>query len=154
MALPTTGQISLNDVRGELGLPTQAPFKLKDAIDGVYVALNTNSPTLPTTGGTYKLSNWYGYCHDCGGIVPCGTSINPFNPMTEYVVELGTTSGVVDFSSDFTSCPTAFFTVYYPAAAISSNIIFTSSTINDVSFNYVYNGSDTTVLVIFNDSPC
>ena len=68
MALPTSGQISLNDIRIELGIPSQSPFELKDAIDGVYVSLNTGSTLKPTDAGDYKITNWYGYCHTCSPI--------------------------------------------------------------------------------------
>jgi hypothetical protein len=63
MALPLSGQISMNDIRIELGIPTQTPFSLSDAVNGVYVVINTCSPFYPSTTPPYNLSNWYGYDH-------------------------------------------------------------------------------------------
>jgi hypothetical protein len=40
MPLQLTGSISLDDVRDELGIPTQAPFSLTSASLGEYVPLN------------------------------------------------------------------------------------------------------------------
>jgi hypothetical protein len=61
MALPASGQISMDDIRVELGVPSQSPFGLNEARSGTYVALNTNSPTLPPSSGTVSLSDWYSY---------------------------------------------------------------------------------------------
>ena len=66
MALPLSGQISMDDIRVELGVPTQSPFGLNEARDGTYVALNQNSPTLPPSSGTVSLSDWYSYDQDAG----------------------------------------------------------------------------------------
>ena len=63
MALPLSGQISMNDIRVELGISTQSPFGLDEARNGTYVTLNGCSPYLPPTGGTISLSDWYGYNH-------------------------------------------------------------------------------------------
>lgn len=64
MALPSSGQISMNDIRVELGIPTQSPFSLSDAVNGVYVTINTCSPNFPSTTPPYNLSDWYGYDHN------------------------------------------------------------------------------------------
>ena len=65
MALPSSGIISMNDIRVELGVPSQSPFGLNEARSGTYVALNTNSPTLPPASGQVSLSDWYSYCQSC-----------------------------------------------------------------------------------------
>jgi hypothetical protein len=65
MGLPTSGQISMDDIRIELGVPTQSPFDLDTARSGGYVTLNVNSPTLPPSTGQVSLSDWYGYCQTC-----------------------------------------------------------------------------------------
>ena len=65
MGLPTSGQISMDDIRIELGVPTQSPFSLDTARSGGYVTLNVNSPTLPPSTGQVSLSDWYGYCQTC-----------------------------------------------------------------------------------------
>ena len=65
MALPGSGTISMNDIRIELGVPSQAPFSLDTARAGGYVALNPYSPTLPPSTGTVSLASWYSYCQSC-----------------------------------------------------------------------------------------
>ena len=66
MALPASGVISMDDIRVELGVPTQSPFGLNQARDGTYVALNQNSPTLPPSSGQVSLSDWYSYNQNAG----------------------------------------------------------------------------------------
>lgn len=65
MALPGSGIISMNDIRVELGIPSQAPFNIDDARKGVYVPLNPYSPALPPSSGQVSLASWYSYCHTC-----------------------------------------------------------------------------------------
>ena len=65
MALPTSGLISMDMIRAELGVPTQSPFSLNTARSGGYVTLNPNSPTLPPATGQVSLASWYGYCQNC-----------------------------------------------------------------------------------------
>lgn len=72
MALPLSGQISMNDIRVELGIPTQSPFGLDEARNGTYVPLNTCSPYLPPSTGPISLSDWYGYDHSTS----CDITIN------------------------------------------------------------------------------
>lgn len=64
MALPASGQITMNDIRVELGIPSQSPFSLSNAVNGLYVTINTCSPSFPSTTPPYKLSDWYGYDHN------------------------------------------------------------------------------------------
>jgi len=49
MTLPASGQISFNDLRVELGIPTQAPFSITTAATNGYVTINTNSPSYPNS---------------------------------------------------------------------------------------------------------
>jgi hypothetical protein len=65
MALPLSGTISMDMIRAELGVPSQSPFSLDTARSGGYVALNTNSPSLPPSSGQVSLASWYGYCQNC-----------------------------------------------------------------------------------------
>lgn len=65
MALPASGTISMNDIRAELGIPSQAPFDLNTARAGGYRFLNPYSPSLPPSSGTVSLASWYNYCHTC-----------------------------------------------------------------------------------------
>jgi hypothetical protein len=65
MALPSSGTITMNDIRVELGMPSQTGFSLDIARSGGYVTLNGCSPHLPPSSGTVGLSDWYNYCHTC-----------------------------------------------------------------------------------------
>ena len=65
MALPSSGTISMDMIRAELGVPSQSPFSLDTARAGGYVALNTLSPTTPPSTGTVSLADWYSYCQGC-----------------------------------------------------------------------------------------
>ena len=66
MALPASGQISMDNIRVELGVPSQSPFGINEARSGTYVTLNQFSPTLPPASGQVSLSSWYSYCQNCG----------------------------------------------------------------------------------------
>ena len=66
MALPASGQISMNDIRVELGVPSQSPFGINEARLGTYVAINQFSPSKPPSSGQVSLSSWYSYCQNCG----------------------------------------------------------------------------------------
>ncbi len=72
MALQSSGTITMNDIRTELGIPTQTPFSLSNAVNGVYVPLNTCGPNVPSTTPPYELTDWYGYDHS----YPCCTCTN------------------------------------------------------------------------------
>jgi len=63
MALPASGQISMDDIRIELGVPTQIDFGLDQARDGDYGAINQCSTYKPPSTGQISLSDWYGYNH-------------------------------------------------------------------------------------------
>ena len=65
MALPSSGTLSMNDIRVELGIPTQSPFSLSGATMGAYVPLNNCSPFRPNQTTPYQISEWYSYCHSC-----------------------------------------------------------------------------------------
>jgi hypothetical protein len=66
MALPASGQISMDDIRVELGVPSQSPFDMNVARQGGYVQLNYFSPTHPPYSGQVSLADWYSYCQSCG----------------------------------------------------------------------------------------
>lgn len=66
MALPASGQISMDDIRVELGVPSQSPFGINEARLGTYVSINQFSPSKPPSSGQVSLSDWYSYCQNCG----------------------------------------------------------------------------------------
>lgn len=63
MTLPASGQISFNDLRVEIGVPSQAPFSIADAATGVYGPINTSSPSFPNSSTPHQISEWYSYTH-------------------------------------------------------------------------------------------
>lgn len=66
MVLPASGQISFNDLRVELGIPTQAPFSITTAATNGYVTINTaGSANSPDTSAPHAISEWYNYNHTC-----------------------------------------------------------------------------------------
>jgi hypothetical protein len=66
MALPASGQISMDDIRVELGVPSQSPFGINEARLGTYVSINQFSPSKPPSAGQVSLASWYSYCQNCG----------------------------------------------------------------------------------------
>ena len=63
MTLPLSGTLGMNDIRSELGIPTQAPLSLESASLGEYVAINFNGLYYPRQTPPYAISDWYGYNH-------------------------------------------------------------------------------------------
>jgi len=70
MALPSSGTLSMSEIRAELGVTGQAPFSLYNASIGTYATINTCSQYRPNGTSPYAISEWYSYCHSC----TCGTS--------------------------------------------------------------------------------
>ena len=68
MALPLVGSISMDNIRAELGVPSQPDFDINTARSGGYVAINQNSPYLPPQSvyTQVSLGDWRGYCQSCG----------------------------------------------------------------------------------------
>jgi hypothetical protein len=86
-------------------------------------------------------------------VIPkCGNKIEPFESNVEYLIEVGKTSGTVTLSTDIFRCGSDFFKVYYPPIVNPNNLVLSSSNINN--FDYIYNGTDTKILVIHDNSPC
>ena len=56
----------MDDIRVELGVPTQSPFGINEARLGTYVSINQFSPSKPPSSGQVSLSSWYSYCQNCG----------------------------------------------------------------------------------------
>tara|TARA_R110000868_G_scaffold5322_1_gene32546 strand:- start:707 stop:985 length:279 start_codon:yes stop_codon:yes gene_type:complete len=86
MALSSSGQISMDDIRIELGVPTQSPFGLNEARNGTYVAINACSTYKPPSSGQVSLASWYGYSQTqicvyqfcCGYAADCCTAITDY----------------------------------------------------------------------------
>ena len=63
MTLPSSGTLGMNQIRTELGIPTQSPFSLDTAENGGYVGINQCSPSKPNSGNPAAISEWYSYNH-------------------------------------------------------------------------------------------
>jgi hypothetical protein len=63
MALPSSGTLTMNAIRIELGISTQSPFSLDTAENGGYVTINVCSPSRPSSGNPAAMSEWYSYNH-------------------------------------------------------------------------------------------
>lgn len=68
MALPSSGFISFDMIKAELGIPNQSPFSMITAAQGGYVAINQNSPSKPSTTAPFSIQDWYGYDHSAVSI--------------------------------------------------------------------------------------
>ena len=72
MALPLSGQISMQDIQTELGITEGqygfTNFGLNEARNGTYVAINPCSTYKPPSTGQVSLADWYGYnqTQSCG----------------------------------------------------------------------------------------
>jgi hypothetical protein len=72
MSLQSSGQISMGNIRTELGLLTSS-FSLNSAELGTYVTINQNSAFKPNGSNPNAISEWYGYDHDAGPLCVCYT---------------------------------------------------------------------------------
>lgn len=63
MALPSSGEISINDIYQELGNSSGNDISLNDLEDGVHGSINQNSPDKPDGITPNAISEWYGYDH-------------------------------------------------------------------------------------------
>lgn len=123
MALPASGQISMDDIRVELGVPTQSPFGINEARLGTYVSINQFSPSKPPSSGQVSLSSWYSYCQNCG-----------YNSGSFYY-----SSG----SAALACAGTPDTTLYWSGSLAISTILYTNSTgTAEASQGYWSNGTD------------
>jgi uncharacterized delta-60 repeat protein len=63
MTLPISSSIGLNDIRIELGIPSQSPTTLISASRGDYVPINQSSTYKPNSVPPFTFSSWWGYDH-------------------------------------------------------------------------------------------
>lgn len=125
-ALTGSGQISFDDIRIQLGIPSQSPFTLASASLGLYVAINTSSPSKPNASAPHSISEWYGYdhnyvvCYDqslaydfSSELTACGNIPNSYDSDTA-TVNYGTVLYV-----DATSCTVEAASGYYAESGTS-----------------------------------
>ncbi len=92
MPLPSSGTISFQDIKNELGIPNQSPFSMITAAQGGYVAINQNSPLKPRSTPPFSIHDWYGYNHTAtppsGIFTIINNTINPNNRQVTTFVRL------------------------------------------------------------------
>lgn len=102
MALPASGQLKVSDIRTELQLTSLNNFSFAQAAYSSYVQLNAYSPAIPPSSGQIDMSDWYSYCHTCANA--CGATTY-YSTTGEYIViDLGTSSGYIDYSGYADGC--------------------------------------------------
>ncbi len=63
MTLTGSGQISFNDIRIELNVPSEAPFGLGEASRNIYSIIQQCQTPFPSSTDPDAISEWYGYNH-------------------------------------------------------------------------------------------
>lgn len=66
MALTSSGQLSLGEIRTELG-SSATNFNLAGAAAGNFGTINQDSTNKPNSSAPHAVSEWYGYNHTAGG---------------------------------------------------------------------------------------
>ena len=76
MALTSSGQISMSDIRSELG--DSGSISLKEASDGTIAAINTNNASAdrPDESAPHAMTEFYSYDHDKAGNTSFGSLFN------------------------------------------------------------------------------
>ena len=104
MVLPSTGNlISFNQIRIELGVPSQTGFDLGRAADGYFSPIQNCQSPFPTFGNPDAINEWWGYDHsktgsyfaegktggDCNSI--CNSSVSPTPGCNQVIYNYGST---------------------------------------------------------------
>jgi hypothetical protein len=63
MTLTGSGQISFNDIRVELNVPSQSPFTLGESSRNIYATIQQCQTPFPSSTNPDSISEWYGYNH-------------------------------------------------------------------------------------------
>ena len=64
MALPSSGTINISEILTEGGISPSETASLKGLAQGAFFAINTNSPSYPSSTAPFAMSDWYGYDHN------------------------------------------------------------------------------------------
>jgi len=158
MVLPSTGNtISFNDIRIELGFPTQTSFNIRDAELGNYSPIQNCAVPYPTSSSPASLSEWWSYAHNqtgsfwaegktgdscfniCNGTVSCNQTIYTYGS-TYYG------------GNDRCNSGTAMNTFFIAPTACSGGTFVNQTCYNFV--NGVVSSTETCTLCIPNGDPC
>lgn len=130
MTLQSSGQISFNDLRVELAIPSQAPFSITDAATGVYVTINTASPSRPNASTPHAISEWYSYNHTAAA-ASCylvnNISANPSNTISWTSIDGVPRTGTLAANTSTNLCSTTT-PFENPAAGVSVSQICATCT--------------------------
>lgn len=171
MALPASGQISINDIYTETGNENEFNASLKDISDGTFVTINTANPAAnrPDQSAPHAMSEFYSYDHDLtssswGGSWSAGSQSIGSNPgSTTYynrsITFTGFTSDVIDVyytlnsgvvrgglsvatsTSAFPSNSATYYTVNSGTGNFTTNISINGSGTLYCRFKYVQHSS-------------
>lgn len=108
----------MGDINVELGRSRTAYISLDAAENGSYVAINTNSPSRPSSSNPASISEWYSYNH----------SYNPCPPAWQYDTQYCDGCTLVyryhngscgyyysyDYNSPACGCGGGYYCQYYP----------------------------------------
>lgn len=123
MTLTGSGQISFNDIRVELNVPSQSPFTLGEASRNIYAIIQQCQTPFPSSTDPDAITEWYGYNHSA-------TASLTINETTDYTssnctdacnaLEAGNTTlqAYTRDSSNYygnTTCTTGLTAGYYAA---------------------------------------
>jgi hypothetical protein len=127
MALPASGPISMNDIRVELGFPSQSPFSLYTAETGGYVLLNQCSTFRPNGSTPDRIAEWYSYNHtqQCPPIA-CSVSQNNGSGgkgLYNFSITLGSGTGTVYFRYDAQTVPDKFEVIFDGVTVIDTGFV-------------------------------
>lgn len=139
---------------GSLLLGTVGQIKVGSSnVQAIYAGSTLVFPQPTTTTTTTTTSTTTTTTTTAIPVYACNATINPYSgDPVKYT--LGTTSGTVTISSDITPpCPAAGFVIYYPAVISPSNVIYSTTGLTG-EFNYVYDGTNTDILVVYDTSSC
>ena len=94
MALPSSGQISVDDIRTELDVAGEVNVNFAGLAEGSFGTINTNSSSTPDGSAPHNMTEFYSYDHDAaaaysntryyqndgtGDYIDCTTSTSPFD---------------------------------------------------------------------------
>lgn len=122
MALPSSGQISMSQIRTELGIPSQSPFSLDTAENGSYVAINTNSSSRPNASNPAAMSEWYSYNHSAAGCAAPTISLN--TRCSTYVVLNVSYTGCTNLEVEYSSNGGASWTTEGNTGCVTTKYIY------------------------------
>ena len=131
MALQSSGTIKMSEINTELGRSSTATISLDTAENGGYGAINTLSPSYPSSSSPASMSEWYGYNHTAAPPPQGSTSFTIFNQAFQNAGGGEDDACVMGMPDDFTlyfdigqgpgsACPSVGTYVYTDSAGVNA----------------------------------